>query len=68
MVSITIEYNTTEIVLAPDIFSCARRNSATADPPMLVGDTAEANSQMTISCMDLPQVNSSEVMTRSLHA
>ena len=50
-VSTMTVYKTTETALAPEIFSCDRKNTATADPPKLVGDIAEANSQINTNSM-----------------
>jgi len=45
-VSIMTVYKTIETALAPEIFSCDRKKTATADPPILVGDIADANSHI----------------------
>ena len=39
------------VVLAAGSFSCANTNKETAEPPTLVGETAELNSQIKINCM-----------------
>jgi hypothetical protein len=49
MESIITVYMTIETALAPEIFSWDRKKTATADPPMLVGEIAEANSQIQTS-------------------
>jgi hypothetical protein len=45
-VSIITVYNTIDTALAADIFSCDRKNTATAEPPTLIGDIADANSHI----------------------
>jgi hypothetical protein len=49
-------YMTIETAFAPEIFSCDKKNTATAEPPMLVGEIAEANSQIqtnSIECLNV---------------
>jgi len=53
-----IVYMTMVAVRAADSFSWARTKNATADPPKLVGETAELNSQMKISSIDFHQEKS----------
>ena len=54
----TMVYNTMVAVFAVDNFSWANTKKATADPPTLVGETAELNSQMKMSSMHLRHLNS----------
>jgi hypothetical protein len=50
------EYMTIETAFAPEIFSCERKNTATADPPILVGEIADANSQIKTSSIEFLNV------------
>ena len=59
MESAITEYKTSVTVLAADNFSCARKNKATALHPKLVGETADANSQIQLSSMLLDQLKKS---------
>ena len=47
--SSTMVYRTIVAVLAKESFSLASKKKATADPPMLVGETAELNSHIKIN-------------------
>ncbi len=53
-----IVYITIVAVRAADNFSWARTKNATAEPPKLVGETAELNSQMKINSIHFHQENS----------
>ena len=48
-VSMMTVYKTIDTALAAEIFSCDRKNTATADPPTLIGDIADANSHIVTS-------------------
>ena len=61
-------YITMDTALAPDIFSCDRKNTATAEPPILVGDIAEANSHIQTSSMECLNVKTLSDKTLSLKA
>ena len=67
-VSRTMVYNTIVADFADDIFSWAKKNNATADPPIVVGDTADENSQMKTSSIDFHQENCWSDKILSLHA
>lgn len=54
----TMVYKTMVAVLAVDNFSWASTKKATAEPPTLVGETAELNSQIKMSSMHFCQLNS----------
>lgn len=57
-VSTITVYKTMETALAAEIFSCERKKTATADPPMLVGEIAEANSQINTNSIDCLKLKS----------
>ena len=67
-VSRTMVYKTIVADFAEDIFSWAKKKNATADPPIVVGDTADENSQMKTSSIDFHQENCLSERIRSLHA
>ena len=56
--SSTMVYNTIVAVLAKESFSLASKKKATADPPTLVGETAELNSQIKINSIHFLKLNS----------
>lgn len=57
-VSTITVYRTIDTALAAEIFSCDKKKTATAEPPMLVGEIAEANSQMKTSSIDCLKLKS----------
>ena len=56
--SITMVYKTIVAVLAKESFSLASKKKATADPPTLVGETAELNSQIKINSIHFLKLKS----------
>ena len=58
IVSIITVYNTMETALAAEIFSCDKKKTATADPPILVGEMADANSQIKTNSTECRKLNS----------
>lgn len=56
--SSTMVYKTIVAVLAKESFSLASKKKATADPPTLVGETAELNSQIKINSIHFLKLNS----------
>ena len=68
MVSIITVYKTMDTALAAEIFSWDKKKTATAEPPIDVGDIAEANSQIKTNSTECLKENSLSANILSLKA